>query len=152
MKGCARADGAFNVNFAGMFLDDSIGNGKTEAGAAAIAWLGCRLGGEEGIVDALEMFGRNALTGVCNQSGNVVWVSVDQRGYAQATSLGHGFLGIQQEIEKNLLQFAGVAMDGREFFHQVEIDADQGRFELVLQQRQRVAYDLVQIGFAEFSG
>ena len=41
-------------------------------------------------------------------------VPVDQRGDAQAAAAGHGFLGVQQQIEEDLLQLAGVAVDGRQ--------------------------------------
>ena len=40
MKGCAGADGAFDVNFAGMFLNDAVGDGEAQAGAAPFAGLG----------------------------------------------------------------------------------------------------------------
>ncbi len=67
MKSCAGADGAFDVNFAGVFLDDAVGDGEAEAGAAAVAGLGRGFGGEEGIVDALEVLGRDAGAGVGDQ-------------------------------------------------------------------------------------
>ena len=37
MKRCSCADGAFDVDFAGMFLNDAVGDGKAEAGAAGLA-------------------------------------------------------------------------------------------------------------------
>jgi hypothetical protein len=37
MKGCAGADGAFDMNLAGVFLDDAVGDGEAQAGAAAVA-------------------------------------------------------------------------------------------------------------------
>src|SRR5208337_1021996 len=49
MEGCAGADGAFDMNFAGVFLDDAVGNGKPQACAAAVAGPDHGLGGEEGI-------------------------------------------------------------------------------------------------------
>ena len=60
MKGCAGADGALDMNLAGVFLDDAVGDGKAQPDAAAVAGPGRGLGGEEGIVDALEVFGSDA--------------------------------------------------------------------------------------------
>ena len=40
MEGCAGADGAFDMNLAGVLLDDAVGDGKSQAGAAAVAGLG----------------------------------------------------------------------------------------------------------------
>ena len=37
VEGCAGADGAFDMNFAGVLLDDAVGDGKAQAGAAAVA-------------------------------------------------------------------------------------------------------------------
>ena len=68
------------------------------------------LGGEEGIVDALEMLGRNAGAGVGNHR---LHVAIDERGHAQAAAAGHGVFGVEQQVEKDLLQLAGVAVDGR---------------------------------------
>ena len=54
-------------------------------------------------------------------------VAVDQRGDAQAAAAGHGFLGVQQQIEKDLLQLAGVAVDGGQLLGQIEIDDRSAR-------------------------
>ena len=56
----AFANGALDADLAGVLLHDAVGDGEAEAGAFALAFLGCALGGEEGIVDAAEDFGRHA--------------------------------------------------------------------------------------------
>ena len=61
-------------------------------------------------------------------------------------------LAFKQQIEKDLLQLAGVAVDGGQILGQLEIDDDLRGLELVLEQRKRVADDLVEVGFAEFGG
>ncbi len=73
--------------------------------------LGRGLGGEERIVDALQMLGRDARAGVGDHGFDV---AVDQRGHAQPAAARHGFLGVQQQVEKDLLQLAGVAVNGRQ--------------------------------------
>src|ERR1039458_4524727 len=152
MKSSAGADGALDVNLAGVFLDDAVGDGKAQPDAAAVAGPRRGFGGEEGIVDALEMLRSDAAAGVCYLRGHGAWVTVDQRCYAQVASAGHCFLGIQQQIEKDLLQLARVSVNERKIFGQVEIDGDLRGFELVLEQGERVANDLVQVGFTERGG
>ena len=66
MKGCAGADRAFHVNFSGVLLDDAVADREAQTGAALVA--GNVLGGEEGIVDALEVLGRNAGAGIGNHA------------------------------------------------------------------------------------
>ena len=149
MEGCAGADGALDMNLAGVLLNDAVGNGKAKAGAAPLAWSGRGLGGEERIVDALEMFGRDAGAGVGDHGFDM---AVDQRGDAQAAAAGHGFFGVEQEVEKDLLQLAGIAVNGGQIVYQLEVDDDLRGFELVLEQRERIANDLVQIGLAELGG
>src|SRR5208337_307176 len=65
VKGCAGADRAFHMNFPGMFLDDAVTDSEAETGAPPVA--GNVFGGEEGIVDALEVLGRDAGPGIGNQ-------------------------------------------------------------------------------------
>ena len=149
MKGCAGADGAHNMNLAGVLLDDAVGDREAESRATAIAGLGCGLGGEKRIVDALQMLGRDARAGVCHHRLDM---AIDCRGHAQTPTFRHGLLGVQQQVEEDLLQFAGVAVDGRQLVNEVELDVDLRGLELVIEQRQRVADDLVQIGFAELRG
>ena len=62
-------------------------------------------------------------------------VAVDQSGDAQAPAAGHGVLGVQQQVEEDLLQLAGVAVDGRKLVGKIEIDQNLRGFELVFEQR-----------------
>src|ERR1039458_5096861 len=99
MEGCAGADGALDMNLAGVFLDDAVGDGKPQAGAAAVAGPGHVLGGKKRIVDALQVLGSDPAARIVDQRGHVVVLPVEQRGHAQATAAGHGFLGVQQQVE-----------------------------------------------------
>ena len=56
--------GAFDMDLSGMLLNDAVGDGKAQAGAAALPVAGRGFGGEERIVDALEVLGRDAGAGV----------------------------------------------------------------------------------------
>ena len=48
------------ADFAGVFLNNSVGHRQPKSGALALAFLRAVLGGEEWIVDALDMFLRDA--------------------------------------------------------------------------------------------
>src|ERR1700689_5787574 len=50
---------AFYTNLASVFLDDAVGHGKTEAGAAGLAFAGRSLSSKERIVNALNVLGRD---------------------------------------------------------------------------------------------
>ena len=56
--------GALDMNFAGVFLNDAVGDQRPRPGAAPVTGLGGGLGSKEGIVDALEVLGRDAAAGV----------------------------------------------------------------------------------------
>src|SRR4051812_11603867 len=60
----ALAGAAVHANLARMFLDDAVGHSQSEAGASGVALPRRFLGGEKGIVNALNVFGSNAAAGV----------------------------------------------------------------------------------------
>src|SRR6266581_434042 len=117
------------MNLARVFLNDSVGDGQAQARSASLTWARRGLSGEERIVDALQVFRCNARAGIRNEGFNV---AVGHGGDTESTAAGHGFLGIQKEIEKNLLQLAGVAVDGRQTLIQIDVDGDLSGLELVL--------------------
>src|SRR5580700_3228091 len=69
VKGCTGADRALHVNFSGVLLDDAVADREAQTGATLVARD--VLGGEEGIVDALEVLGRDAGAGIGNHSLHV---------------------------------------------------------------------------------
>src|SRR5207253_11201549 len=52
---CSFFRGTFDANLAGMLLNNSVGDRQTEAGATFMTLLRCGLGGEEGIVNPLDV-------------------------------------------------------------------------------------------------
>ncbi len=60
LEGSADADFALDVNLAGVLLHDAVADGKAQAGALVLAFLRLGLGGEEGIVDAVQMLALDA--------------------------------------------------------------------------------------------
>ena len=59
MKVVPRPGRALHADLAGMFLDDAVGHRQSQPGSPGVAGLGLVLGGEEWIVDAMDVFLRN---------------------------------------------------------------------------------------------
>ena len=59
-EGRAFARAALHADIARVFLDDAVGHRESKTGAAILALRGRRLGGKERVVDALNVFLRNA--------------------------------------------------------------------------------------------
>src|SRR5208283_1835682 len=96
-----------NFDRAAMLLNDTVRDGKTEAGAFVRT-----LGGEEGIVDAAEMLGRDAVAGI--RYVDLDGAAFPPRANFQSASARHGVAGVEEEIQEDLLELARVAVDGRQ--------------------------------------
>ena len=104
-----------NFNLAVMRFDDAPDNGEAEAGAA-------RLGrGEHGFEGARFLFGGHAAAGVLEFERHQRGLVGGQNGArtdGERAAFGHGFGGVQNQIEKRLLQLRGIAGDGRQISFQ----------------------------------
>src|SRR5260370_6797816 len=60
----SRSGIAFDANLAGMFLDDAVSHRESQAGAAVLPLFGRGLRREEWIVNALDVFRRDARPGI----------------------------------------------------------------------------------------
>src|SRR5580765_7342344 len=58
---------AVHTNLAGVLLDDAVGHGQAQSGASAVAGLRFVLGGEERIVDAVNVLLSNSASGVAHR-------------------------------------------------------------------------------------
>src|SRR5579863_10334046 len=65
-KSGARPRRALDANFARVLLNDAVGHGETKARAAVLAFFGRGLGGEERVVNSLNMIGCNPRSCVGN--------------------------------------------------------------------------------------
>src|ERR1700687_3186818 len=90
-EGGAFARAALHADIARVFLNDAVGDRKSKTGAAILALRGRRLGGEKWIVDALNVFLRNARAGVGDAHADEFAV---QRRHVQHSAPGHRVLGI----------------------------------------------------------
>src|ERR1700750_1735037 len=137
------------MNLACVLLNNPVGNGKSKTCSTSLAWSGRGFCREKRIVNALEVLGRDAGTGVGNNGFDM---AIEQGCDAEAAAARHRFFGVQQEVEKHLLQFAGIAVNAGQVVDQVGVDDDWVVFKLVFEQRECIANDLVEVGFAELSG
>src|SRR5215831_10422367 len=131
-----------------MLLDDSIGNGKSKAGAAILALLRGRLGGEERIVDALNVFLRDAGAGIRNPDTHGITVLSC---YIEQTASWHGVFGVQEQVQEDLLQAPCVSLDGRQVSAEIALHLNAGHLELVFEEGQRIVDYLVEINLGKFS-
>src|SRR5437868_5257461 len=67
----------------------------------------------------------------------------------QVATLRHGVFGVQKQIEENLLQLAGIAQNVWQSVREAWLDGDMRHLKLVLQKRQGVVNDLVNVEFLE---
>src|SRR5208282_4227038 len=117
---------ALDTNLASMFLDDAVGDGKAEAGAAGLACARGSLGGEEWIVNALNVFRRDARSGVGHAYADALAI---ERGHAQRSAAGHCIFGIQEQVQEHLLQSSGVPLNRGQLGLEYVLHFDLGHLE-----------------------
>src|ERR1700684_272717 len=100
-----------DANLSRMFLNDSVGDRKAESGTAGLPFARRSFRGEERIVDALDIFRRDAGTVFGYRHPHPVAI---KGRHAQSTAARHGIFGVEEEVEKNLLQPSRVSLNGRE--------------------------------------
>jgi hypothetical protein len=93
-------------DLAGVLLNDAVADGEAEAGAAALAGLGRGLGGEEGIVDALEMCSGAMPAPESDDDG--FDVAVEGGDAQRCRPFRHGVLGVEQQVEKTCCSLPGL--------------------------------------------
>src|SRR5271157_2875799 len=140
---------AVHANLPGVFLNDAVGNGKSQPSTTAVASLrrGLVLGCEKWIVDAVNMFLRDTRARVGNDDLHVVAVIGADH---QRATRWHGVFRVEKQVQKHLLQLARVAVDGWQPRLQVRLHLDARGLELVIEQRQRVLDHAVQIDVSKF--
>src|ERR1700733_1483641 len=92
-KGSTGSGMAFNPDFSRVLLDDSVGDRKAESRAAVLAFSRHVLRREKRIVDALDMFRRNARASVGHLNAYRIAIAAD---HAQRSSARHGILCVEK--------------------------------------------------------
>src|SRR5687768_17733344 len=123
LTGCAH-----HFNGAIVLANDAVGNGEAKAGP-----LSRGLGGEKGIVDARQVFGRDAFTRIGHFDDSQTVAT--PRSNAQRTAVFHSVAGVEDEVQEHLLHFTRVTADSGKTGFGVKLDMDRGVIELVLEQR-----------------
>src|SRR5579863_6650927 len=116
IKSCTCAAPALHPDLAGMFLNNSIRDRQTQSCATALAPWRAGLGGEERIVDSLNVFLRNPSARIRHNDTDPFTI---RRRNAERTAVGHRILRVQKQVEKNLLQTSGVSMNRRKVLIQI---------------------------------
>src|SRR5215469_3616897 len=147
-EGCAVAGRAVDVDLAGMLLNDAVGHGKTQTGATAVSALGLALRGEERIIDAVDVLLRNAAARIRDDDTHIVTVA---GGDSQRSAGRHGVFCVEEQVQENLLQLAGVAEYRRQLRVQIRHYLYACSLELMLQERQRILNYPIQIDIVELS-
>jgi hypothetical protein len=91
-------NGAVHGYVARVLLNDTVGDGQTEARAASSS----PFGREEQIVDALDIFLTDTLPRI-RDLGRYLGSRTVGRPKREPTTGGHGLLGIQNQVQKDLL-------------------------------------------------
>src|SRR5690606_14226353 len=127
-----------------MLLDNTVGDGKAEAGAAPL-----RLRREERIVDTGQVFGGN--TDACVGDLDKRLVTAGRCRDSQPATTRHRIAGMHEEVEEHLLEL-GLAATNRDR-RSVEVTAylDVLRPELMLDERRYVADCRVEIDDARLA-
>src|SRR5579864_1233613 len=133
-----------------MLLNDSVRYGKAQARATRLSLTRDILGGKEGIVNPVDVFRRNARAAVTDV--DLHGVTIGRADVQRATFARHGIFGIEEQVQKHLLQFAGIAMNKRQTGIEFSLNLHPRSLELMLQQGEGFRDDLVQIDGAEFGG
>ena len=144
-EGSSFAGGGTDIHLAGVLLDDAVAHGKAQASSAPGGFRR-----EEGIENAMQVFGGNADAGVGDFDfhGAILRHGAD----LEHAAIGHGVARIHEKIQENLLQPRGGAEDRRQIALEALHDVDARGLEGMLDQRESLFDDGIQIHFDEFGG
>jgi hypothetical protein len=129
---------AGDADVAAVALDDGVADRQAEAGAGAL------LGGEEGVEDARQVFGGDALAGVADGdlgAHAAAFLQPVAARQGEPAAVGHGLEGIHDEVDEHLLQLAQVHLDAAAGAV-VDAHLDLAALEVVARQHQAVGEGL----------
>ena len=131
-----------------MLLNNAVGYGQAQSRTSRLAFTRRGLGSEEWIVNPMNMLLRNSGSSIRNHHAHAVAI----RGRnAQRSAMAHRVLRIQEQVQKHLLQPPRFPVDQRRSAAAFILHFDPRDLELVLQQRQRIGDNLVDINRRKLS-
>src|SRR6185369_12391340 len=117
---------------------DAVRNRKPQTRAAADG-----LRAEERIVNAGEMFRRDARAGISDLGDSLI--AIDPGIDSEPAAAGHGIACVQKEIQKHLLKLMFNALHHHRHRRQLAPHANLPDRELMLEQREHISYDAIEI-------
>ena len=123
-------DAAVAGDGAAVLLDDSVGDGETEAGPLADVFRR-----EERIVDAREVIRRDARSGIGHLDHRLAARARHDR---QPAAFRHGVTRIEEQVQEDLLQLVLDALHQRRHGRQFLAHLDAAGAKLMLEERQHV--------------
>src|SRR5215510_9680512 len=134
---------AFHRNSPTVLLDDSVADRQAEPRS-----LPGSLRRKKWIIDLLDIFWADSCAGILHENFDLRIHGVRQD--AQLATLGHCISGDHDQIQEYLLQSAGVAESYGTLCAKLLFDTDTAALKLMLQQRNRVRNELVNVDLGEF--
>ena len=119
-----------------MLLNDAVSHREAQSCATVLAFLGCRLGGKERIVDTLDVFGGDSRTGIGDSHAYHFAVARRNRSWPPPAMAS---LALRNRFRNTCCSLARVALYGGDPGRQFDVHLDLCGLELMLQQRERVA-------------
>ena len=105
-------------------------------------------GGDERLEDALEVDVLHAGTAVAHRDldgARMMLGGLDAEKSLPGRAIGHGFRGVEQDVEDDLLELDGVAEHPRQVLRQREVHADALRLQLAAQQHHHLHDERVDV-------
>ncbi len=131
IKRSAQSHLTLHVDFSGMFLNDAVGDGEAEAGAAGLPISARGLGGEERIVDAAQVLGGDARPPSAMEMLTWPFTSVAMRRVRDSPLLAAApamaSLAFRNRLRKTCCSLPALPMMGGRLGHQVGLHADLRR-------------------------
>src|SRR6476646_5754965 len=138
---CSLARLRVHADLACMLLNNSVCDGKAKARAAGLTFARNVFGGEERVINPVDVLRRDSGAAVTDVHLNAV--SVGRADVQRAALARHGVFGVEEEVQEHLLQLAGIPVDQRKARAKLSFDFNARDLELVLQQSERFRNDLV---------
>src|SRR5579863_9255429 len=129
------------INRAVVQLNDAKSGSQSDAAAA-------RTGGKEKLKNLLLVFDGDSFAGIGN--ANFGHFAAPRQFHVQFAAGGHGFRGVEHQIQHRLLQKVAVGPDFRDAVGQQLFDFDSGLVQLWLRDAHDVAQKFGEIGGFEF--
>src|ERR1700677_5202837 len=145
LEGCAHAKLAFYMDLSGVLLHDAVGDRESKPGTFVLALLRLRLGGEERVVDTMEVLALDATARVLDAHQHTARAIEGRNLQSCILCSEHRVLCVQHKVQNHLLKLTLVAVNPREVRIEVRLNANLRCLELVLQQRNGIAKQCVQV-------